>query len=286
MSLSAKVLVTGSSGQIGSRVLSELRRLQIPAVGTIRQAKAPARERVAWLDFTRPLTFGPALQGVRRVFLVLPADPRLAGWTADFVAAAKRAGIERIVKLSALGAEREQPFSFARWHQQADRHLEGSAIPHVILRPNGFMQNLVGFHGKSIAARGRFSLPIGECKISYIDADDVAAAAVAALLREPIPRSRYELTGPVALSGLEIAWILSAILGREIRFDPVSAEQAAAAMAERGVPAAQIRAVGEMMADYRAGHAGLVSPAFAELTGRPPRGFAEFAQNARAGFGG
>jgi uncharacterized protein YbjT (DUF2867 family) len=114
----------------------------------------------------------------------------------------------------------------------------------------------------------------------------VAAAAVAALLREPIPRSRYELTGPVALSGLEIAWILSAILGREIRFDPVSAEQAAAAMAERGVPAAQIRAVGEMMADYRAGHAGLVSPAFAELTGRPPRGFAEFAQNARAGFGG
>jgi uncharacterized protein YbjT (DUF2867 family) len=236
-------------------------------------------------DFASPATYAAALEGVRKVFLLLPADPRIAAWTQNFAQQAKKAGVERIVKLSAMGAERETTFAFARWHREADSCLQSSGVPHVILRPNGFMQNYLRFHAATIRTRGLFFLPTEQAKISHVDAEDVAAAAVAALLAERVPESAYTLTGPAALSNEETAWIFSVILGREIRYVPISPEQADEAMLSRGLPEAHVRAVAEMMADYRAGNASRVSDSVFALTGRPARSLAEFVQSARSEFG-
>ena len=154
--ISQRVLVTGGTGQVGSRVIEELS--AFPALEVIAGSRNPARARergfksVA-LDLDRPETIGPALVGIDSVFL-------LTGYTVDMlrqskalVDAARRAGVSHIVHLGACGND-ETDIAHYGWHQFVERYIEWSGIDYTHLRPEVFLQNLLGYSGIKTVDQG------------------------------------------------------------------------------------------------------------------------------------
>ena len=141
------ILVTGSTGKIGRELVAELVRLGAPFRAGSRK---PGDGCGVLLDFDRPATFGAALAGVEKLFLLTSGgtDREIAA-----VEAAKKAGVRRIVKLSVWGAD-EDAFTIGRAHRAAEREIERSGLAWTFLRPNGFMQNFTTYKAAAIRDRG------------------------------------------------------------------------------------------------------------------------------------
>jgi NAD(P)H dehydrogenase (quinone) len=116
-------------------------------------------------------------------------------------------------------------------HGEVDEHLRASGVPHAILQPTSFMQNLIR------DLRGdRFYGSWGDSRMNYIDARDIGDVA-AALLTGPIGESQdYLLTGPQSFSHAEIAAEMTAVLGREIRYVDLPVPEMSARLAGEGIP--------------------------------------------------
>jgi uncharacterized protein YbjT (DUF2867 family) len=229
-------------------------------------------------DFGDPQSHAPALAGVDVLALISPAQPNQVAWESALIAAAQRAAVGSIIKLSVLGAEMAKPISFfARNAAETEEVLRGSAVPHVILRANGFMQNVL--RQRATIEAGNFVEPSGATAASRIDIHDLAAVA-AAVADGPFDGRALTLTGPAALTGDEMAATLSGVLGRPVRYVSPSLPQFRASLTERGLPAWQIDAFVELqeaVLDGRAPHLAVVTKDVEAATGRPPRSFAQFA---------
>src|SRR6266404_2523724 len=216
------ILVTGATGALGSEVVKQLKATSAPfkiaVTEKMSKAKANGSETVL-LDYTRPETFAPALEGVDTLFLLSPAGRTYL--ELPLVDAAKQAGIRHIIKQSVIGADAED-YIFGRGHRASEKHIEASGIPHTFLRPNGFMQNFVNNLGQSIRDQGTFALPQADSRISHVDARDIAAVAAKALTEPSEANRTYTITGPESLSNFDIAAKLSAALGRQIAYVPVT----------------------------------------------------------------
>ena len=230
-------------------------------------------------DFSDPQSHAPALAGVDVLALITPAQPDQVAWESALIAAAQRAAVGGIMKLSVLGAETAAPISFfARNAAQVEQALRASGVPHVILRANGFMQNVL--RQRAAIEAGNFVEPSGATAASRIDVHDLAGVAVAVASR-PFDGRALTLTGPAALAGDEMAATLSGVLGRPVRYVSPPLPQFRAALVERGLPAWQIDAFVELqeaVLDGRAPHLAVVTKDVEANTGRPPRSFAQFAQ--------
>jgi uncharacterized protein YbjT (DUF2867 family) len=235
-------------------------------------------------DFDDPQSHAPALAGVDVLALIAPAQPNQVAWESALIAAARRAAIGGIIKLSVLGAEMAAPISFfARNAARIEQGLRDSAVPHVILRANGFMQNVL--RQRAAIEAGNFVEPSGATAASRIDVDDLADVAVA-VANGPFDGRALTLTGPAALTGDQIAATLSGVLGRPVRYVSPPLAQFRAALVERGLPAWQIDAFVELqeaVLDGRAPHLAVVTKDVEAATRRPPRSFAQFAERE---FGG
>src|SRR3712207_3407839 len=176
------VLVLGASGTIGSALVRLLAAGETPVRAVSRSVrKVPgASPRVEFVvgDLTRRDTLPALFAGVRRVFVVT-SDPAVEPAAIDAAAAA---GVELIVKSSALGPGGRPPGG----HAAVEAHLAHSGVPWVVLRPNAFMQTLVRYLPALVDDRGVFSLPADSARTSWIDARDIAAAA-ASVLTDPRP---------------------------------------------------------------------------------------------------
>ncbi len=124
-----------------------------------------------------------ALAGVEAAFLLSPLDPSLPAWEAGFARAAKKAGVKRLVKLSALGADPVSSAAIARWHGEAESEIARAGVPFTILRPAAFYQNLL--RDAASIRRGTLAAPMGAARVAMVDARDVGAAAAAALVEPP-----------------------------------------------------------------------------------------------------
>ena len=273
------VLVAGATGNTGRALVRELRK-----AGVTVRAAARHRNRllsleaseIVEIDYANPQSLARAFRGVDKVYMATPLTPEMAALTEQVVAAAVRAGVRHFVKLSGLGANEPERLQLGRWHRAAERAVEDSGMVWTHLRPNSFMQNFTNDHLGSMRMLGLFHDPVGEGRVSYIDVGDIAAVA-ARVLTEPGHENRaYALTGPDALSAHEVAGLFSQAAGRDIRCVEVSIEAARDAMFGFGLPVAVVDAVAEWYRHMRDGHLATVTPAVREITGRPPRRFAEF----------
>src|SRR5215216_1883836 len=235
------ILITGATGTTGREIVAELRR--VGAAGVRALVRDPARasfvreagfETVAG-DFERPETLGAALEGVERALLLTPPSPQTFEQQRAFIEAARRAGVRHVVKLSAFGADADAPEGFGRWHGQAEDFLKSSGLAWTMLRPNFFMQNLLG-QARQIAATGSIFQPVGDARASFIDARDIAAVAARALTEEGHEEQTYTLTGPEALSYHDVAAKLSEAAGRSVTYVPISSEQFRAGALGAGLP--------------------------------------------------
>jgi len=273
------VLVTGATGTVGRHVVDGFR--DAPDVTVTAASRDPARARdrldcvTVAFDFTDPTTYRDAFADVDAMFLVRP--PALSRVRRDVVpalAAAVGAGVERVVFLSVIGADRNPLVPHAR----IESWLADAGLETTFLRASFFMQNLSTTHREEIRD-GRLAVPAGDGKTSLVDARDVAAVAVRTL-REGITGA-YDLTGPDALSYAEVCAVLSAALEHEVEYtDPslprflVSRYRIEGDFAKTGVMAA-------IYTTARLGLADRVTDDVRSLLGRPPMDFRTFVRDNR-----
>jgi uncharacterized protein YbjT (DUF2867 family) len=276
------IVVTGATGTVGSHVAEQLLANGASVRAAVRSpekvALASGLEAVA-VDFDRPETLKAAMEGAEHLFLLTAFTPDMIGQSNALVDAAKAAGVEHVVKLSALGAGPNAAIKLGKLHTEGERYLEESGLGWTHLRPNSFMQNYITYHGEAIRSQSSFYLPHGDGEMSLVDVRDVAAVAVTALTEPGHMGKAYELTGATAIDNHEVAAILSQVVGREISYVDVPDEAARQAMADMGSPEEMIDALMGLNNIIREGYTALVTDAVQAVTGRAPRTFEEFARD-------
>ena len=285
------ILITGATGTTGREVVKELSGLGAKGVRAL--VRDPARanlireagfETVAG-DFEKPETLGAALEGVERALLLTPPTPDTVTHHRGFIEAARGAGVRHVVKLSAIGADAGQPEGFGRWHGQAEELLKSSGLEWTMLRPNFFMQNLLG-QARQIAATGSIFQPVGDARASFIDARDIAAVAARALTEEGHDEQTYTLTGPEALSYRDIAAKLSEASGRSVAYVPVSPEQFRAGALVAGLPEWLVDALERLNEMFASGAAAAVTDDVRRVGRKEPTTFEQFARDHAEAFKG
>lgn len=207
------ILVTGPRGNVGSVVAEALQRAGQSVRLASRSAAGGDAESVAF-DFTDATTWPAAFDGVSAMFLVRP--PAVGNVKRDLLPAlefGRKAGLEHVVFLSLQGAEKNRVVP----HATIESYLRESGMAHTFVRASFFHQNLSTTHVADIRDRDEIIVPAGRGRTAFVDARDVGEMAAAALL-EPARARAWTVTGSEALTYDEIASILSAELGREIRY--------------------------------------------------------------------
>jgi uncharacterized protein YbjT (DUF2867 family) len=271
------VLVTGGTGKTGSALVKILRSNGVPVRVASRHPSAGDPDAVRF-DWNDPATHPAALRGMDRVFLVPPVntvDPMpLVG---PFLAEAQRLGVRRVALLGSVIVLPNAPSALEMAAQVRARP------GWVVLRASGFMQNFLSPHpvGERIRRHGEIRTAAGDGRVGWIDARDIAAVAAALLTDpdvEPTDQRDYLLTGPKALSYQDAAAIITARTGRPVRVVTIGTDEQAASYRAAGIPAEFAAAIAAVEDGIRAGREDRVSTAVLDLTGRPPRTFAEFVQ--------
>jgi uncharacterized protein YbjT (DUF2867 family) len=269
------ILVTGASGTVGSEVVKALSRrgARLRAGYRSRPQNVPKGVESVALDYDRPDTVRPALKDVDTLFL-LSSTVDVEG---KVVEEAKQAGVRRIVKLSAFAADKEE-HTFAKWHRAIEKRIEASALQWTFLRPAGFMQNVVNYMGETIRKQSAIYSSAGDGAVGAIDTRDIGAVAARVLTEGGHEWQAYELTGPQALNYGQIAEILTGVLGRPIRYVPISSEQYKQAAMAAGTPEAYADALVDLDRYYASGKAAVVTPTVRKLKGADPIPFEQFAR--------
>ncbi len=268
MSISS-TLVTGGTGKTGRRVAALLDRRGVPT----RVASRSGPVRFDWVDET---TWEPALAGVRAVYLV---DSQDAGAEAEVRAFTERAvarGVERLVLLSArVWAEMGDPAGLA-----VENAVREAGVAWTILRPSWFAQNFGEDPLIATAiARGDLRLPTGEGREPFIDAEDIAEVAVAALTGDGHAGEIYELSGPRALTWGQAVAEIARTTGRAVRFTPISDEQYRTELAAAGHPDDYAEITSALFAHIRHGRGAALSDGVRRALGREPADFASYARH-------
>jgi uncharacterized protein YbjT (DUF2867 family) len=259
------ILVLGATGSTGRRVAERLR----AAGRVVRPASRHSEVRFDWSD---PTTWEPAVADAERMYLMAPdgqpVDPAL-------VRLAVEQDVRHIVLLSSMSIEAMGDERLLA----AERTVRDAGVDWTILRAGWFHHNFdEGFFHPAVLA-GELALPLGEVRQVFVDADDIAAAALAALTQDGHGGHTYELTGPQALSFAEALEIIGRASGRPVRFRGTAADYLAA-QAALGVPEEQTRQELEAFAALRALGDAQPTGVVRQVTGREPKDFETYAAEA------
>ena len=284
-----RVLVTGATGQVGASTVRELRQRGVAVRAFVRDAERAEGllgdgVELATGDFDDPASIRAALPGVRRVVPCTPNHPRQLDHEVNVIDAAAAAGVRRLVKIGANGAEVGSPLAFWDAHGRIEQYLRRSGLPAVVLHPTSYTSNLLAGAG-TISELGRFFAPAADAKVTLIDPRDVAAVAAVVVADSGHEGRTYLLTGPAAVTYREVAEQLSAALGRPIEFVDVPDGAARDGMVQAGLPPWLADQLVILWQQLRGGAASTTTDVVRVLTGREPRSIAEFARDHAAAFG-
>src|ERR1700674_679615 len=285
------ILVTGATGLNGRELVRRLSERGVPVRALVRNpAKAAAlaalpNVEIVEGDMAQPETLAGALRGVDRAMLISSSDPAMLDVQSNFIAAAAKAGVRHVVKLSGIMPELDSPFRFARMHGEIERRLEASGMAFTHLRAGEFMPAYFR-QVPSIVGKGALFLPMENAKIASIDVGDIADVATTVLTSPGHEGKIYPLTGPDALTMAEVAEKLSTATGKTIRYVNVAPEEATRASLAAGVPPYTADALAELFAERRKGKEAVVSPIIETIIGRRATRFDEFASRNAAIFRG
>jgi NAD(P)H dehydrogenase (quinone) len=281
MNRQPRILVMGATGQVGSSVVHQLKRTA--AVEVVAAARNVAKgERlgvpVVHLDLDRVETIPPALENVDRIFMVTAYTVDMLRQSKDLINHAKRAGVKLIVHLGACGNDDTRVAHYG-WHQFIERYIEWSNIPFAHLRPEIFMQNLLGYGGERYVNAGIIRHYVGAARMSWVDCEDVAAVATQCLL-DPVRHASctYRL-GYDAKTYEDIAKLMSETLGKPYRYEPRPPLEFLTRVLSLGADPAYMKCVFDSYTDFTNGRherADELFDNFAALVGRQPRLLSDF----------
>jgi uncharacterized protein YbjT (DUF2867 family) len=257
-------LVLGGTGKTGRRVVERLS-ARGPAV------RIGSRKGEPPFDWQDPAIWEPALRNVRAAYLAYYPDmaaPGAAETIGAFSDLAVRNGVRRLVLLSGRGEEERLP---------TERAVRESGAEWTILLSSWFCQNFSeGFLLPPVLA-GQVVLPAGDVAEPFVDADDIADVAVAALTEDGHASQIYELTGRRLLTFAEA---VAEAAGREIGYESVSTTRFATLLAEQAVSSADVAFLTELFTKVLDGRNAYVGDGVRRALGRPARDFAEYARDA------
>ncbi len=278
------ILVSGATGTVGVELVKRLwaQGVQTRAlVHDASEADAVGRPdvQIAQGDFGLPETLEAALDGVDKVFLASPPDPRQVELETNMIQACRRAGVKHIVKLSTMKAHPRSAVPFIKWHGEIERELEQSGIACTCLQPNYFMQNLLRY-ADNISSTGAIQLPMKDAKLSMVDTRDVAEVALRVLVDpEPHAGKRLVLTGPEALSFEQVADKLTLAMGRRIRYMDTRPDDAHKIIVAAGFEEWYADAALKEAEWITQEHAAEVTETVVDITGGMPHNFDSFAED-------
>lgn len=278
------ILVTGSTGNVGSEVIKYLTEAKADIKAAIFDKKSVAKigggiETVIF-DFEKPETFFGALTGVEKVFLMRPPQMGDPKQLYPFIDAAKDAGVKQMVFLSLLGVQ-HNPLAP---HGYIEKYIIKSGIPYTLLRPSFFMQNLSTTHCKDIRECHEIIVPAGKGKTSFVDVRDVAAVAAKVMTQPGHENKAYDLTGSEALDYYQISNILSEATGKEITYTNPSSGVFGKRMSAEGSAKDFITVMKGIYLVAKLGLAGKVTSETEQILGRKPITFEQFAKDNRELF--
>jgi len=254
-------LVIGGTGTTGRRVAKRLAARGVPhRVGSRRASPA--------FDWQRPEGWPAVLAGMPQAYVAYHPDLAFPGATdhiARLTRAAAEAGLTRLVLLSGRG----EPAA-----EECERIVQGSGLAWTVLRCSWFAQNFSESFFLPPVLDGALRIPAADAVEPFVDADDIADVAVAALTEPGHGGEVYELSGPRALGFAEVAAILSEATGRSIAYQPVSHAAYAEELAAQGLPAD----FADLFALVLDGRNATPTDGVRRALGRPPRDFADYAR--------
>ena len=274
--MTGPILVTGATGNVGRAVAERLLARGHAPRGGVRDLSARRAQGAdpVVLDLHRPETFPAALAGASGLFLLRPpAIARVRPTLCALVDAAAAAGVGHVVFLSVTGAEQNRLVP----HHAVEQHLLKGPVPWTILRPGFFAQNLGDAYRADLRERDELYLPAGRGRVAWVDTRDLGELAADVLLDPARHRgAAYTLTGREARDFAEVAALLTARLGRPIRYTPAGALGYLRRLRARGLPWAQALVLLVLHLGLRRGDAERVDPTLGALLGRPPRTIADY----------
>jgi uncharacterized protein YbjT (DUF2867 family) len=280
------VLVTGATGNVGSQTVELLLAAGVPvraAASSVEGVRSRFGDRVeaVALDFTDPTTWEAAYSGVQRMFLMRP--PHLGKPKTQMLPSlefAKAAGVGHVVLLSLQGAEHNKVVP----HHALEVWLRESGMSWTFVRAAFFMQNLTTTHLTDVRDRDTIVVPAGDGATAFVDVHDVAAVATAALLNPADHRNTaWTPTGPQALTYVEIAGILTDVLGRPISYPrPGLVRYARHARNVLRMPWGMVAVTSAIYTVARLGRAAGLTDDVLVVTGQDPVSFREFAEREAA----
>jgi uncharacterized protein YbjT (DUF2867 family) len=276
------VLVTGGTGNVGRQALKSLlgtKRLKVRALvrnpATTQWISESGGEIVEGdLDDTASVV--RALRDVKTLLFISPAGARSAEQANPLVTLAKQAGVQKVVRLSAIKASEDGPTDNTRQHALTERAIRESGMRYVFLRPNYFMQNLLGSVG-SIVGEGRVYAGMADAGIALIDARDVGDALAAAALTDRFDGSVQELSGPKSITHGEVAAAIGSVLGKEVAYVPLPPEAVGENLRALGVDDWTAQLIVDYSRAYARGFGDFVTDSVQQITGHAPRNIATFA---------
>jgi len=270
-------LITGATGEIGSRVTVRLlRRGERPRVfaRNVEKAKTRFGDRVeiAAGDLADAKSLRAALEGMDELFLV-NSGPQIAHLDEIAAQAAVSAGVRHIVKLSSLDAA--QGVGTGIWHARGEAAIRACSIAFTFLRPTGFMAN-AQWWAQPVKAGHPVRSATGDGRIPFIHSGDIAAVAIEALTTRAWDGETLPLTGPEALSYAEMVEKLSAAIGRRIEFEGISEEEERRLMLAHGETEEMVAAHLSIYRAIREGKMADLADGVDRVLGRKPIGFDEW----------
>jgi uncharacterized protein YbjT (DUF2867 family) len=262
-------LVLNGTGKTGRRIVERLRARGAPVRVGSRSGEPP-------FDWNDRATWAPALEGVSAAYVSYFPDLAVPGAPAAVRAFAELAvehGVERLVLLSGRGEPEAQ---------RAEQEVSAVSPDATIVRCSWFAQNFSEDFMAEAVASGVVALPVDRVREPFVDADDVADVAAAALTEPGHEGRLYELTGPRLLTFADAVAAIAAAGGRDVRFRSVTFDEFEAALAQHNLPQDTIALLRFLFTEVLDGRNEYTADGVQQALGRPPRDFDDFARTAAA----
>lgn len=275
--MTLSVLVLGATGKSGRRLVPLLSEQGV----NVRAASRRGLAGTTTFDWHKPETYDAALAGIDAVYLTPPelvVDP--TGLTGPFLARAAEAGVRKVVAVTSMGVEfpNEGP---GTGRYELEQQVIASGLEWTILRPSGFNQNFSeDFFLPGILHADAIATATGDGAVGFVDAEDIAAVAAAALTEDGHARAIYTVTGPEAMTFADAAGIVGQAAGRPIGHRKITADELTQILVGAGLsPDYAAIVVGNQVA-ISAGLGSTITDTVERVTGRPARTFADYAAKA------
>ncbi len=266
MSHKNNILVLGGTGKTGRRVVERLNARNIDVRAASRSSAHP-------FDWNNRETWSPVLDGIDSVYITYQPDLAVPGAPDDIralSALAVDAGVQRLVLLSGRGEEEAQ---------RCEEIVQQSGAEWTIVRAGWFNQNFSESFLLGSVLAGEVALPVKDILEPFIDADDIADVAVAALTESGHAGQLYEVTGPRLMTFQDALAVISAATGRDIQFIPVTPEQYTSAMRDAGTPEDYISLINYLFTTVLDGRNAYLTDGVQRALGRNPRDFSDYVRD-------